>query len=388
MATRTKRTYVLIAIFVSLTMLSVFNVNQIYNYDTDDIIDLRAYVFKPKIQILRDELMSTSLGQLFDSLSPYVRGIYVIYVADIELGQGTHLGLLWMDTPYEGKVYESEMPWIVTEIKPTKIARGRTLDFNAREGVVGKDFNVVFSSDDQSIEISMDSGKFYFVTKSAEISIDIVGRSSMSFEDFTVPSQIGSAAIFTTSKAIEKLRDDVIKADNTYVARVVITVAGGSALNPFSIDDIEKNKEYVENVIKNVDSSEFDIKRPTKSGRDYKSSVLIAGVSLLLIMLIGAIYAYFMVVFRRFDIATLRAIGWSSKHIRMLAIGEFSLSMILGFIIGVIIEGTTLISYRMPITKLSFLAPLFIVIISILIGLVIISKRVLKIPPMEAFRAR
>ena len=127
---------------------------------------------------------------------------------------------------------------------------------------------------------------------------------------------------------------------------------------------------------------------PAVAAKEYLSAVFMTIVSFLLTQLIGVVYAIMLISFRKFDIATLRAIGWGASHIRALAIGEFSLTIVLGYIIGAIIGAIMLTIYSIPMTIYSFLGSLITVAISMGIGLLAVYKRVLGIPPMEAFRAR
>ena len=389
MATRTKKSWVFIALFVILTTLSILSMNNVYAYETNQLIDIRGYVFRPKEQISEAEFENSNFSLFLKEIKAYTRGIYVVFRGEIPLARGVSIGVLWI-SPVHSELYYKEMPWVIEEIKPTKIESGRTIDFNKYrdvcEGVIPKDFEIEFPM--ENISVSFDRGRIVFPSRvgGMEINISIVGKSLVKFDDFWGSEVQAKQSLFVTSAAIEALEDSII---NISVARVIVTVAGGSAASPWNINKIEENKKRIEEKLSEYsDRIEFKYDRPGISPREYMSSVSLTGISLLLVLMLGGMYAFILVSFRKFDIATLRAIGWGSGHIRALVIGEFSLTMVVGYIFGTIVGGILLVSYRVPITPFSFLISLATLLFSIVIGLLIISKRVLKIPPMEAFRAR
>ena len=387
MATRTKKTYIFVAFFVALTVLSIQSVNNIHTFDTDRILDIRGYVFEPNNLTLKSDFENTDLGNTLPDISSYARGIYIIYGAELELGPGIHIGILWME-PYRNIKYDNEIPWVIHEIKPTKIVEGRSLDFSAMEAIVGENFEVFFPLGTSNITVSFKTGEIGFISGGDIVKIKIVGVSSESFSGFKLPESIDSKSIiFTTYDAYLRLSDlGVVDTDNIYVTRVIVTAKGGSVYKPWTIGQIEENKDRIRDGVTNIE--DFHVAGPAVAAKEYMSAVSMTIVSFLLTLLIGVVYAIMLISFRKFDIATLRAIGWGASHIRALAIGEFSITIVLGYIIGAIIGAIMLVIYDIPMTLYSFLGALITVVISMIMGLLAVYKRVLGIPPMEAFRAR
>ncbi len=391
MATRTRKSWVFIVLFGILTVFSILSMSSVYAYETDQLIGIRGYVFTPKDMISKTDFEKSNFYGYLRDIEDYTRGIYVVFRTKISLMGGVSIGILWVE-PYFDKQYDKEMPWVIGEIRPTKIGTGRTVNFDkyrsTYEGVIPEDFEIVFPMENMSI--TFDYGKLAFDTPAGEISVDIVGKSLAKFSNFWGSESEARQSIFVTYAVFSELeRSGIVSESDIYVARVVVTVAGGSVTSPWNVNKIEKNKRSIEEKLdKYGDTLEFNVARPEKSAKEYISDMSLMLISLLLVLILGLIYAFILVSFRKFDIATLRAIGWGSSHIRALTMGEFSLTIIVGYILGTVVGGILLTAYKVPITPYSFLISLAILLVSILAGLLLISKRVLGIPPMEAFRAR
>lgn len=395
MATRTKKTWVFIAIFALLTFLSITSVNNIYSFETDRLIEVRGYVVEPKSVTSEDTFLDSNLYYALDvNVKQYARGIYIVYGAVLELGPATKIGVVWLEY-FDNVVYEREIPWIVTEIKPTKIISGRPLNMNEHEAIVGENFKLSFVVRETNITIITNSGAIEFKTKRGEEKVNIVGTSSEDFGKFAekLPDIDSTSIIFITPEVYTRLRDlEVSGIDTKYVLRIIITAKGGSALGPtdaLNIGEIDHNRKQIESIIEDAKGDDYSVISLERiSVKEYASAVSLAVISFLVTVLIGGFYAFILVSFRKMDIATLRAIGWGSRHIRVLAIGEFMLTVFVGYIVGSIGSIITIFYYNIPSIYLSFIFAFGVVIFSMLIGLLIITRRVLGIPPMEAFRAR
>ncbi len=393
-ATRTKRTWGFIAVFVILTMLAILFINNVHAYETDDVLEVRGYVVTPKDIMPRSEFEREPIwGTLRGEITRYARGVYVVFGAVVELRRGARIGIAWLE-PIGGVKYEPEMPWVVSEVKPTKIIEGEPLDLSAHQAVVGRDFSVTFPVDGSNITLSMPSGSLIFETTRGRESVEIVGVSSESFSLLAkkLPGVTPSSVVFTTKTVYESLHAvGVSGIDDVYVIRIIVTARGGG-LSPrglMTISDIDKNRDYIEETLGGVLGDKFEpVTIEKRSSREYLRALSLAVGFLLMTCALALFYAFILVSFRKFDVATLRAIGWGSNHIRALVVGEFTLTIFAGYVIGSLLSIPVLLYYRLPVSGLEFLVAFAIIVFSMIVGLIIISYRVLKIPPMEAFRAR
>ena len=279
-ATRTKKTIVFIIIFAALITLSIQSTNSIHTFDTDRLMEIRGYIFTPKqpIAVQDFENITNEFHQLIEGIKGYARGIYVIYVADIELSPRVHIGVLWI-RPYDDIEYPKEMPWIVEEIKPTKIVEGRTLDFSrykvAKEAVVSEDFAIMFPLDDKQIQLTFETGILRFSGAAGETEINVVGKSSVIFDTFRVPGGLNSSSLmFVTYGVADDLEDKgFITRDNKYIAKVIVTVKGGDVFSPWNIGEIEENKDKIESVIEEKKPDWVEMDRPSITAGEYLSLI-------------------------------------------------------------------------------------------------------------------
>ncbi len=401
LAKRSKKTWVFTILFTLLVWLTITNINEIHKLDTDNLLNLRgvSISFRGGNIMTEEEFDESDFAKnILSEVAEYARGIYLVCGSVIDLGS-TRIGIVWIK-PHRYKLYSSEMPWIVQEIKPTKIIEGRSLDMSSQdEAVVGKAFSLYFQIGGRNVYVSANVGsKITFEFGSVVAPLTIVGVSIDDFNFFaeSLSDAFGyeinaSSILFTTQNFIERLGGELISRANTYVLRVIITAGGEiGLLNILTAGDmIDRNRDRIKNII--VDSGYSDLMdtiTPEISGQEYEQSITIIVVSTLIMLLITMIYAFILVSFRKTDIATLRAIGWGSKHIFSLALGEFILTILLGYFLGALFSTVFFMYNRIPFSGWIYLVAFGIIFISILVGLTIIHRRVLRIPPMEAFRAR
>ena len=178
---------------------------------------------------------------------------------------------------------------------------------------------------------------------------------------------------------------NVFRRADVLVRRVVVVVSGG-----FLLTDLRSNLQEAYSRISDIggDLAPFAITaiEPIDPA-NYQSDLMLTFIVIMMAFLMGILYAYIIVRFRHRDIAVLRAIGWSKRDVHLLMLGEFMYVMLLGYFFSVLISSMyTIILRTYQLTAISLLISLLIVLVAILFGYVFISKRVLKISPMEAFR--
>ena len=128
-----------------------------------------------------------------------------------------------------------------------------------------------------------------------------------------------------------------------------------------------------------------------KQNKDRDVITFIIGITMGLF--VSVIYAYLMSRFRKDEIAVLKALGYSSRHIRIALLAEIMTISMLGFAIG-----TSIIQwYLLRITEASVLAVFdwnviiatFVIVVIIDIpGTLFASRRMMKVTPLDVFRDR
>jgi len=396
LAKRSKRTWVFMILFSLLIWMIAVNINQIHRLETDELLNLRgvSVLFTSGI-MTEKQFAQSNFIDIINDVSEYTRGVYLLCGSVLRLDLTT-IAFVWLK-PYQNMMYSPELSWVVEQIKPTKIVEGRALNMDSeRDAIVGKRFSINFQVSDKIINVSATIGskvEFKFGTKL--VLLEIVGVSSDDFSSFaellskaTGLSISASSILFTTQNFVKERGGEIINPDNTYILRVIFTAKGEiGLLNIAAGRVIDANRNKIESRIKeSAYSGLLGEISPKISGREYEQTMVIVLTSTLIMILITLMYAFILVSFRKYDIATLRAIGWGSKHIFMLTLGEFTLTILLGYFVGVISSMVFFTYNRVPFSHLAYVGAFGIVILSLLIGLLIIRQRVLKIPPMEAFR--
>lgn len=397
LATRTKRTYLFVIVFASLVVISLITVNQLNQYETDMILNIRGCIVSPGT-ITKTDFEDSALFKKFSTIQNYARGIYVVYGIVLHL-YGTDVGFVWLE-PWGGVKYEPEIPWVIDEVKPTKIIEGGSLNYVANnEGVIGRSFNLSFTLGEiANISVSAGvGGSIAFDVKGTKITLKIVGKSIENFNSFAnVLDLDASSIIFVTKPFMDRLRSEIFSEiygdeidSHVYVLRVIFTAKGDvfSLGTLLALDNkIDKNRDKIEEIITDAGYKPEVI--TTIRGKELLNSTITTIILFLIVLFIGIIYAFMLVSFRRIDIATLRAIGWGSGHIFTLVLGEFMLTIFTGTFIGIIAATVFFFVNGIPTTILPFIVSLIMALLSLIVGLVILRKRVLRIPPMEAFRTQ
>jgi len=105
--------------------------------------------------------------------------------------------------------------------------------------------------------------------------------------------------------------------------------------------------------------------------------------------LVASMYAFLITRFRRIEIATLKAIGYTNRNVWTMTLGEILLASIAGFILGLLgiavylgVTGETVVIF----SRTTLLTAFLIVVLIQVPAFILSNKRTLRIPPAEALR--
>jgi len=388
-----RRTYAFMVLFMVLSAWTILQVARLEAYGTDNLVRLRGIVLEPLadggVADVSSDVAYDKLLSLEERLSGLVDGIYVVYFYELIPGE---LGMITV-APLSSAYSADYLPWVLEEFKPSKVVLGRYIEGDG-EGLVNSGFSIdVSGSGGVTCGLSGGIGFTLRVSKDDKVSeIKVVG--------YINSSQIGfdklrggkvDNIVFVKPALFRDIMERVMGLSNVFrradvlVRRVVVVVSGG-----FLLTDLRSNLQEAYSRISDIggDLAPFAITaiEPIDPA-NYQSDLMLTFIVIMMAFLMGILYAYIIVRFRHKDIAVLRAIGWSKRDVHLLMLGEFMYVMLLGYFFSVLISSMyTIILRTYQLTAISLLISLLIVLVAILFGYVFISKRVLKISPMEAFR--
>ncbi|MCY3414679.1 MAG: ABC transporter permease [Candidatus Heimdallarchaeota archaeon] len=108
-------------------------------------------------------------------------------------------------------------------------------------------------------------------------------------------------------------------------------------------------------------------------------------------MILAVLLSYLISRFRRREIAVLKALGYSNASVRLSLMGEIATTAFTGFVIGLTAAQISLLDYEEFNTTnlirwISILVSFVVNVLITLPGMVVVSRRILKVSPAEAFR--
>jgi len=387
------RALIFIILFILATVTTFLQSSRIYSFQTNDLIRLKSVILEPSSPITADKLDSKIRG-LFDDVKDRLSGFYVLYgfkMLDDQL-------LVLTVRDYRNLFNPIDYPWLISEFKPTSLVTGRYIQGNY-EGIVNKNFKLNFSAFGYPVSVKLSIGdSLVFISGYREIRVNIVGVSSsdMSAIKNALGESIGNF-LFVDWRTFEEIAVNVMQlsspleeSPDVYVLRIIMVVKG-SIISALTNRDLFNNRVSVKSEVSKQASSitPFQLAQIEEINYgEFQSSLFTFIVSILFQLIVAGIYAVLIVRFHRRDIATLRAIGWDTKSIRILSFGSFVSTLLIASIIGLIIGSL----YILLIARISLeLIPFVIVTISnilipLLVGFKYTSSATLSIPPSEAFR--
>lgn len=387
------RAIIFIILFILATVTTFLQSSRIYSFQTNDLIRLKSVILEPSSPITANALDSKIRG-LFDAVRDRLSGFYVLYGFRM---LGNQLLVLTV-RDYRNLFNAIDYPWLISEFKPTSLIAGRYIQGNY-EGLVNRDFKLNFSAFGYPVTVRLSMGdSLVFISGYREIRVNIVGVSSSDMS--AIKNALGENIenfLFVDWRTFEEIAVNVMQlstpleeSPDVHVLRIIMIVKG-SIISALTSGDLFNNRMAVKSEVSKQSLSIAPLQLTQIEEINYgefQSSLFTFIVSILFQLIVAGIYAVLIVRFHRRDIATLRAIGWNTKAIRVLSFGSFVSTLLIASLIGLIIGST----YIILIAKIPLeLIPFIIVVISnilipILVGFKYTSSATLSIPPSEAFR--
>ncbi|MHA1616743.1 MAG: hypothetical protein ACTSX9_05490 [Candidatus Njordarchaeales archaeon] len=394
LATRAKiRSTIFVILFVLATTVSLLQLSRIYSYGTHDLLRLKGVVLEPQSP-MRSDVIDEKLYGIYNDFRDVLSGIYIVYGLSILDNQ---LLVISVNT-YRELGFSEEIRWAVSEFKPTALIKGRYIETKG-EGIVNDGFYLNFTEYGTPLAVHLSVGDVLsFRAGYRELKIRIVGITSSELSVFKKVTDLPFENVlfvdWETFKDIavdiKGLSGPIEESSQVYVLRVIFLVKG-SVISALTSGDIFKYKTVLKEELSKRASTLTPLKIISIEEiipQEYQAMVILFIVSVLFQMMVTGIYAILIIRFRRIDIATLRAIGWDSGHVKMFVIGEFLSILVIGFVIGIVAGGIyNSFLLRLPFSTIPYIVLLFTnMIIPVLIGIKYTSSATLTIPPSEAFR--
>ncbi len=387
------RAIIFIILFILATVTTFLQSSRIYSFQTNDLLRLKSVILEPSSPITADELDSMVRG-LFDDVRDKLSGFYVIYgftMLDNQL-------LVLTVRDYRNIYNPSDYPWVVSEVKPTSLLAGRYIQGNY-EGIVNLGFRLNFSAYGYPVSVRLSLGdSLVFTVGYREIRVSIVGMSASDMS--ALENALGKSVsnyLFVDWRTFEDIATNVLQLEtpletspDVFVLRVIL-VAKGSIISALTSGDLFRYRSDIKEAVSENEAALSSLQLAQIEEINYgefQSALFTFIVSILFQLIVAGIYSVLIVRLHRKDIATLRAIGWDTKSIRILSFGSFVSTLLIGSFIGLILGSLyVLIIARIPLE----LIPFIIVIISnmlipLFVGFKYTSSATLLIPPSEAFR--
>lgn len=386
-----RRTVPMIILFTILSSLIIYQLARVDSYNTDSLLYTRGIVVQPT-STLTAKSAQTKIDALYNDVDNYIQAVFVVYYLELIPNQ---VGIISVKA-YNGKSGGFDWRWVVEETKPTKIIEGRHIE-KSGEVIINSHFRISISGYGGTV---YSHSKFVLGDKlkisrnGREISLTVVGLYNSTKLGFQQLAGDTPSLMVVSWGDFEKIVTDIWSGgvskveDATYVyVKRIIFIAKGD----FFAGDVSKNLESAKNELTTLIATDptlqiVDIQNIDPSR--FKADLTWSLITIIISIVLSFIYAFIIVRFKGKDIATLRAIGWRKRDVLLYSFGEFFLIIIIGYILSIlgIYLYKILTGVSMYISLLTYIASLGIVLLGILFGYIIVSRRVSKIPPIKAFK--
>lgn len=353
-----KRFTVFGILFIFLSGAMIVQGFRINSYNTDNLLKARGVVItnpEPDFE--------------WRTVEGRARGIYELRYMEIS---GTDLGIMAL----RGEKTESgELPWIMSEMKPTALTKGEFPSEKAGEALINSDYTI-----DQggSVDISVAAIGAKITVNQRELKVS--GIFPGEYVDDLTDGNVNNL-IYVRWDDFNAISDDT----QGELQRVIITAEGS-----YMYGKAMENRGEIRDILS---KEEFEFKQNPEeklNPNSYNTLVLQTLFTFISSIILAALYSYLVVRFRKDEIATLRAIGWTGGEIKTYILAELFALIFISYLVSLF--SSLFIAYfyfGVPITSaLTLLGSLGVILLTIGFGWIIISKGVLRVSPMEAFRGR
>lgn len=351
---RAKRRFLIFTlIYLVVFSLTLNSLNFVDSFQTNELLDVKGIVLKPKTELTVEEV--SDLVRTLNATKGVSRVVVIWYV---------QLGALG------AKMFaiSSDKIWCLREVNPTTIKKGRYIA-GTGEAIISDENQLKLRTGD-TISLGLGSK-----IETAEVEFNIVG-----FYDRDVLPYDEEEWIIAWEEDVDTVAS--VKNLEKYVYSIVVLVKG------FFWDAWKKVEEF---------GREFtyeDFQPPeyltySENVAKFQPRVLMLIYAIIGSIIVGVVFAFLNVRWRKRSLAILRAMGWSGSDLGSLVIAENLGSLMLGFFIALFL----LLSLRkligfvfIPLGPLTIILSLVVVLVSQIPGMKIAFSGVLKVKPIEALR--
>jgi ABC-type antimicrobial peptide transport system permease subunit len=411
--TRSRRLFIFIFIFAILTGVTLFAMDSIFQENSTELLSSRSIVLQTFDLSNKTENLAIADGyadNMVDREGDYYLVRYTQVIPDVYLFS------------------LNSNPWLNPEVQPNDIKEGSYVtNFDKSDDT----YQIIASTGSEST-FSSNSTIGYEITQDLEIgnkldlnfntefqlSLEVVGL-------FNKTSNINEGEerlwIFVPDSGFDEIMSSLYPGDSTardakiQVSHVVLTASGSTEfffgiLNGNANDNLERIEERVSNnnggftLRETVATSEI---RAASTQKDI--FLLFGGIGS---TIVATMYAFIIARFRTREIATLKAVGYTARQVRVVLLAEIGTVSLIGYIISTFViqvlltlnSQATLGSTYVPdiwifwniitdplgfgwFPSITAIFTFALVVLSNVIGFFIISKRTVAVRPVELFRA-
>lgn len=385
---RSKRRFIVfLMIFAIVSSFVAFFVDGIDTMQTDDFLDQKSVVLKEfgefSVSYNQSDLLMDDILDLPDNGKSPIEDSAIYHYLDLD--QSLRIFSIMLSKP-----------WLSSGVNPSMIQTGRFPRTTNEVLVPDGSFQIRNSSTGIILKSDVVVGQtIEFINNEEIIELKVVG--TFDNAKITIPLDLNKKLwLFMDFTIFEKIIDlygNILDEAYTYSMSFIVP---GTILNPATYDALDQLNADIREIIDEEETSNYGSwLSPTKPGKDlreesYKELVFL-GFAIIGGIFLSLMFSYLISRFRRREIAVLKALGYSNPSVRAALIGEIITTSSVGFVIGL---GTAqglifFISDYSPTSLLRGFSMLYSFLINVVIavpGMFLISRRVLKISPAEAFR--
>ncbi len=386
-----KRFLVFLIIFGIVSTFVAFFIDSIDELQTDRFLDQKGVV----LEELDEFTVNYTQGQrIRDDILALENQGYSIE---------DHESYLYADLDDSLRIFSINInkPWMTRDLNPGLLETGRFPN-NPNEIIVPRgSFQVKNSTNNVTITSDVAIGQTLKFENNNSQSIDLKVVGTFNNDKIQIPlfrdKSLWMVVDITMFQQLIALYGQDMNISYTY--SISFTVPG-YILDPKTYDAIDSLNNAIKGVMKNEpDGNPYGdwrpqpISLPTESAKvDANNKIVSLGFAILGGIILATLFAYLISRFRRKEIAILKAMGYSNSQVRVSLLAEIMTTSFSGFIVGAS-TAQGLLFYLNGLSRngvlrfQSILVSFIITVIITLPGMLLVSRKILKVSPAEAFRS-
>lgn len=388
-----KRLAVFVIVYAILAGMVILSIGRLAGYNTTGLVDQKSVV----LEATDFDTITYNQAKNDTTTLSHVEGVdrvVPLYYVNFE-GGGDIIRIFGI---------EPSNRWAFEEIKPDVISSGRYIERGGEilisenanlttlfEESVGGRTGTIFTKPGLGDTITIAGGE---ETKTFKV----VGT----FEEGQVDDDPGNTWMVVTVDDLWLILNDILRVyeDQTAVInsvlfcyKIVIVAEGSVFWSAVRGGDVWNN---VEGIVEFTETTTLqgNYNSPEYTKKADNQNAVIADMMLITVAFLGgalvaSMYAFLITRFRKIEIATLKAIGYTNRNVWIMTLGEILLASIAGFILGLLgiavylgVTGETVVIF----SSITLLTAFLIVVLIQVPAFILSNKRTLRIPPAEALR--